>query len=401
MELIKKYWIIFSIGLILRLVIAGITFHPDVRTLSLSSSTIFQIGSLNFYADSIQLPSRDILDDLPLSYLISLPVHSIFRLLVNINIENIFLSNTDKLFGSSSIIFYLLYTKAPLIFADLSLAFLLSLSVSNLLQKKVLFLWMFNPVTLWATSAIGQMDIYPTFFIFLSWLLIRKGKLSWAAFALGLGGAIKSGPFLLFPLLLGLGKNWLEKIKIIILVFLPYLITVMPYLQFQEFRQNALLAPQLAKSFFARISLSGGESIFITAAAILFIYFLYFAQKRSAEDFLKYGLVILLLILSFTHFHLQWFLWLIPFLIIWLINNWTSDTKMATAGIFTGFLMMLFLFDASLQIKLLAPVFPILDKAVGLSEILSSDQTFFLRSLAASIFGASSLFLVFKILRKN
>ncbi len=401
MELIRKYWIIFLIGLILRLVIAGITFHPDVRTLSLSSSTIFQIGSLNFYADSIQLPSRDILDDLPLSYLISLPVHSIFRLLVNINIENIFLSNTDKLFGSSSIIFYLLYTKAPLIFADLSLAFLLALSVSSFLQKRVLFLWMFNPVTLWATSAIGQMDIFPSFFIFLSWFLINKNKLSWAAFALGMGGAIKSGPFLLLPLLLGLSKNFREKIKLTILVILPYLVSVVPYLQSAEFRKNALMAPQLTKSFFAQISLSGGESIFIAAAAILFIYFLYFSEKRLAEDFLKYGLVILLLTLSFTHFHLQWFLWLTPLLLIWLINNWTNDIKLATLGLSVGLLTMFFLFDASLQIKLLAPVFPVLDKAIGFAEVLSNTQIFFFRSLAASIFGAASLFLSLKIIRKN
>lgn len=400
MDNFKKYWFLILIGLILRLVIGAFSFHPDVRTASLSSAVLFQENSLNFYSESKKLAPGEILDDLPLSYLILIPIHLIFRPLVDENAESLFLTHTQSLFGSPQLLLYLIYTKLPLILFDLMVGFLLALLVANTLQKKILFLWMLNPLTLWATAAIGQIDIFPTLFIILAWFLIKKGKLNWASLALGAGGAIKSGPFLLVPLLVGLGGNFREKFTLILFSLLPYVITVTPYLPTRDFRQDALLAPQLVKSFFAQMPLSGGEVIFIVPAILIFLYLVYFSTKRETKDFLKFSIVALLLVLAFTHFHIQWFLWVTPFLLLWLIENWSKEIILATAGLFFSLLVMIFLFDSSLQLKLFAPLFPILDQAKGLAEILTNEQLTFFRSAVASIFAACSIFLSFKILKK-
>lgn len=401
MEIFKRYWLIILIGFILRLVISGVTFHPDVRSTALPSAVVFREGSLNFYEDSKKLSPNEILDDLPLSYFINLPLHLILRPFISNVIEDQFLNNSNVLFGNPSLWFYLIYTKLPLVIFDLGLGLLLTFLVVESFKKQVLYLWLFNPFTLWVTLAIGQFDIIPTFFIVLTWFLIKKEKLQWAALTLGTGGAIKSAPFLLVPFLVGLGKNWTQRVILLILALVPYLITVIPYLGTDEFRRNALFAPQLSKSLYANIALSGGEKIILVPAILLVLYLLYFSKKREIRDFLNFSLILLLSVLSLTHFHIQWFLWVMPFLIIWLLGNWHNEIKLTSVGIFLSLLIMLFLFDSSLQIKLPAPIFPGLDNSLGLKEILSDEQGIFLRSVAASIFAGVSGFLVWRVLRNS
>lgn len=399
-EIIRKYWGLLLIGLALRLVIAGITFHPDVTTPAVTSAVVFREGALNFYEDAPRINPQEVLDDLPLSYLISLPFHIIARPLVSEDIETTFFFNRSVLFGSPVFWIYLIYIKFPLILFDLAVGVLLALTLVNF-QKRVLFFWIFNPITLWATSAIGQLDIYLVFFITLAYFFAKKGYLNWAALSLGAGGAIKSTPFLLVPLLLGLAKNWKERISIIILACLPYLVTVIPYLGSSEFRQNALFAPQLSKVFFASFPLSGAESILVVPTILLLLYLLFFSRKRDVSDFLHFSIAILLSILVFTHFHMQWFLWVTPFLFIWFVDNWRGGIQLAIWLLLVSWLLMLFLFESSLQVKLFAPFFPGLDWAIGLKEILPENQGTFLRNIAASIFAASSGFLVWKLLRDN
>lgn len=399
MEIVSKYWIVLLLGLLLRLIITAFTFHPDVKTPALSSAVFFQQKSLDFYSQSPKLAPAEVLDDLPLGYLISLPVHLLGRWLVSPGMEKVFLSEHHQLFGQSQLMLYLLYTKLPLIIFDLGLAILLVSLVAPQTKGKVLKLWIFNPMTLWATAAIGQFDVYPTFFMILALSFVLKSKLNWAALSLGAGGAIKFAPFLLLPFLLGLASSYKQRIILIVVASLPYLLTVIPYLPSWEFRQNALFAPQLEKSFFAKIPLSGGESIFLTTAVLSFLYFFYLIKKHEAYDFLRFSLASLLATLSLTHFHIQWFLWVMPFLLIWLLDNWKEGVPLVFSTLFLSLLLMFFLFEASLQVKLLAPLLPGLDQAFGLAEILSSAQITLLRGLAASIFAASSVFLILKILK--
>lgn len=400
-EIIKKYWVLILIGLILRLLVAAFTYHPDSKTPAVASAVLFREGSINFYSDYKKLAPRETLDDLPLSYFISIPIHAILRIFIDPNLETKFFINSSSILGNPAGWFYLMYIKIPMIIFDIILGIILSLSVKEIKQKRVLTLWMFNPVTLWATAAIGQADIYPTFFIMLAYFFIRKGKLDFAALSLGFGGAIKSVPFLLIPFILGLTNSWKERIKLITLSSIPYLVTVLPYLQSADFRHNALFAPQLSKTLFAKLPLSGGESVFIVPLILVALYLIYFSQKREILDYLKFSITALLLILSFTHFHLQWFLWITPLLIVWLANHWREATKIMIACLTLSLLVMLFMFDSSLQFKLFAPLFPSLDKINGFAEVLSSDQVYFYRSIAATIFLSSSIAFIWYLFKNH
>ena len=399
-EIIRKYWFILMIGLILRLVVAGLTFHPDLVTPAKASAIVFQEKTLDFYGNSFKVAPGEILDDLPLSYLISLPFHGLIRPLVSEDLENIFFANRSVLFGLPNFWFYLIYIKFPFIIFDLSLGILLVL-IMEAYQKKILTIWMFNPITLWVALAIGQADIYPSFFILLSFFFLRKNNLNNAALSLGFGGAIKSAPFLLVPLLIGFCKTWRQRLTVLLLSIIPYLVTVIPYLGSSNFKENALFAPQLSKMLYATIPLSGIESIFIVPTFILFLYLIFFSKKQVDNDFLSCGISIFLAILMFTHFHMQWLLWAMPFLLIWHINNEEKAGKLAFWGLIISWVLMLFLFESSLQMKLFAPIFPYLDRAIGLNEILSTIQGNFLRNIAATIFAGSSIYIIYTLIHRS
>lgn len=401
METVKKFWWIILLGILIRVVIAAVTFHPDVRNNSIVSTIILREGNLNPYDFANNLKTDDprkkiykqeVVDDLPLVYWINIPVQFILRPFVDSNIEYQYLGKIENVFGNPALFIYLLIIKSQLILFDIALGILLTYSVAEKFKKKNLMFWMFNPMTLWATSAIGQFDIIPTFLMALSYYLLTKGSYKWSVFSLGLSAAIKSFAFLIFPFLFFLVKGWKERIKLTIIFLIPWVFSVAPYFGSPGFRQNALFAPQLAKTLYAKIPISGGEAILITPIILAMLYLVYLSQKREALNFLKFSLSTLLLVLTFTHFHIQWFLWVTPFLLIIWVNKLKNALKWSIVLLGISVLIMLFLFEPSLQIRLFAPIFPMLNQMKGLADILGSDRTNFLRDTAATIFAASAIF---------
>lgn len=397
-KIIHSFWPLLLVGLVLRLILAATTFHLDVKAQMVASAGYFN-GDWDVYAYARSIHPDTVLDKLPMSYFLDFPLRLPLHFLENNAKEKIFLLSPDKLFGDPWLFGYLIYAKLPFILIDIMVGILLALNVLSQKQKQVLIFWMFNPVTLWASAMIGQIDIYIAFFILLALSFVKKSKYNWAAFILGIGGAVKSAPFLLVPLLLGMVDSWKKRIGLILLSILPYCISIFPYLSSPTFRHDALLAPQLSKMLYAKLDLSRGEAIFITMVLTAFLYLQFINKKRNTDDFLKYSISIFLVILALTHFHIQWSIWVMPLLILWLVDHFENDIRLALGFLFLGLLMMLFLFEGALQVRLFAPLFPSLDQALGLKEILSDQQVIFWRSIAASIFAGSSGFLIWRILR--
>ncbi len=400
LDLIKKYWLLLLIGLAFRLILSATTFHLDVKSQMVASATYFA-GQLDPYHFARLIHPDTVLDKLPMSYFLDFPFRFPLHFFVDSSKEKIFLLSPNKFFGDPWLLSYLVYAKLPFLFADMLVGILLALLVSPQKQRTILSIWMFNPFTLWATSMIGQIDIYISFFILLSFWLIRHSKFYAAAFVLGIGGAVKSAPFLLLPLLIGLVPDMKRKFLIIFFGVVPFLLTVLPYLPSADFRRDALFTPQLSKMLYIQLPLSGGENLFLNLTLIVLAYIFFFSRSRNAEDFSNYAIAIFLIILSLTHFHLQWVLWIMPLLILWLIDHWHTGTKLAVGILIVSFLMMLFLFEASLQIRLFSPIFPQLDQAKGLWEILPNERMIFLRSIAASLYAGGSFYLVFRLVKQD
>ena len=183
------------------------------------------------------------------------------------------------------------------------------------------------------------------------------------------------------------------------LASVPYLLTVTPYLWSPSFRQDALFAPQLSKILFTSLPISGGAALLIVPTVLVFIYIYYLSKRRDLDDFLNFAIITLLMILSLTHFHLQWFLWVIPFLLIKFRGTREPGIILSLIGIKISLIGMLLLFDSSLSIKLFSPIIPSLDPMVGFAESLGPERVTFFRNIFASLFAGSNFYLIWKILK--
>src|SRR3989344_8368874 len=403
---IKKYWWIILLGFLVKSIIASVTYHVDVRVINLTSFIMLEKNDFNPYeymrdSNFFEHPGDEQPDDLPLQYLIHLPIDFLTRPLINQNSEMNFFLRADKILGSFELFKHLFLIKLPLVLFDLSLGIVLAFSVSEKKRLIALIIWILNPVSLWATEGVGQVDIFPTFFLSLSYFLLVRKKMEFSALSLGTAAALKSFPFLIAPFLILMGKTFWAKVKLAILIAVPYVISILPYINSPAFKEDALFAPQMDKILYAKIYLSGGEVIIISVAILFVLYFYYFQKSKNAFNFLTFSFTSLLLILAVSHFHMQWLLWLTPFLIILLLERSSVFLRLGALGIGLSALGMLFLFDPTLQFQLFAPVFPSLVSAKGLDAILNTDQLFLTRSLLATVFAASSIYLSVNLLFKN
>lgn len=385
----KKVLNILILGVILRIFLAATTFHPDIRAFDLggrlvASGNIFNIYSYKGNLTEFIYP--------PAIYL----VHGIFQFIYGgifkIPFPEKYLAGDPQIFGDFLFNIHLLLLKTPYIFFDLMLGFLLMGLVSEKYKKLIFFLWIFNPINLYTTYMMGQFDVIPTFFTVLSLFFITRNKLNWAAIALGGGIAFKIYPVLLIVPLIILGKNLVKVTKLLLLISLPYLLSILPYLSSSGFRSNALIAGQTSKSLYANIPISGGEAIILFPTALIFIY-LFFLKNRKI--IWQSYLIILLLFFIFTHYHPQWFVWVTPFLILSLILNKFKNLLPVTL-ILLSWIGSLFFFDPSLTVNMFAPLFPHLVNVPSIWTLLHLNLDYnFVRSILQTVFTGAALYLIY------
>lgn len=369
----NKILIIILVGIFLRLFLAFSTFHPDLLAFHLGGKLVGEGNILNLYDYSSNVAT---LNYPPLIYWF-------FGLFNFLSIWGIWL------------------LKLPYLFFDLFLGLLLFRLVEEKKKVLTLGLWMFNPVSLYATYMMGQFDIIPAFFTVFSFYLVAKNRLKWAAFVLGFGVAFKLYPvFLLIPLVI-LGKTYWEKFKLAVLALLPYALSILPYIQSPGFRQTALFANQSSKSLYASIPVSGGESIILFPASLILFYFLIRDKSFDRLSFWKVYLIPLLLFFIFTHYHPQWLIWVSPFLILDLIIERFKNLLPILLISLTWF-GSLFFFDPSLTIGLFAPLFPVMANASSIWSLLNLSVDYnFSRSIIQTVFASSAFYLIFKTLPRK
>lgn len=375
----KAFWIIVIIGTALRVFLSLTTFHPDMQVFKLAGELVAAGNILNLYDFT---SSSAVFNYPPAIYLF----HGIFTFLF-------------QLLGLSAINQFhinLLLLKLPYLIFDLLTGIILFKLFDS--PKKALWaftLWIFNPISLYATYMMGQFDIIPTFFIILSIYLAVKGKLEWAALALGGGVAFKLFPiFLVIPLVI-LGKSYPGRLKLLILAILPYVLSIIPYISSSSFRATALFANQSSKSLYAAIPVSGGESI-ILFPAFLLLFFLITWGYKLRTDINKLYLIPLLLFFIFTHYHPQWLIWIMPLLILELVRSGLRNF-LPYLLILVSWVASLFFFDPSLTVGILSPVAPVLRDMPSIWVLLGINIDYNLsRSLIQTVFVSGVMYLIFQ-----
>jgi len=400
------------LAIIVRIFLSFTTYHSDVIPFDFAGKVIKAGNIVNFYDYLWQLPDsspylkvypRNLFNYPPLPYFFLGGASLLTTWIVDPVIHDNFVLDFRSTLGNSQLNLLLLMMKLPYFIFDIAIAFILMSFFKTEKEKLWAFgLWMFNPVNLYATYMIGQFDIIPTFLSVVAlYFVVKKDRYYLAAILLGLGAAFKIFPLLFIIPLAFVKTDWLSRIKILLIAGITYTISAFPFIMSSGFRRTAMLAGQTTKSFYAQIPISGGESIILFFAAVIFIYILFLYRKTVVEDLWKRFFVMILVFFIFTHFHPQWFLWTMPFFVIDLVY-----TKFKHLPLFVGLLVvyigMITFFDSGLSIGLFAPInstlynLPDFWKLLGLNLDVNMS-----RSLLHTVFVGISMYYIYYYFPKH
>lgn len=353
----KKLFPWLILGLLIRLYLMPTVIHPDIRGFNLAAYFITQKGeTFTFYDHISKLPRTDRLvemfhDDLfiypPLAYL----SHAFFMWILSpVYPWDAFHQMIDEMsrlpeLSSTPLLLFLL--KLPYLVADFLCLLVLRKIVAEKHQFITSVLWIFNPITIYASYMISQFDIFIALFLLLGVWFSSRGK-PWAtAITFGLAAGFK--PFPLFFLLFIPAKNLFHRIWHLLLGVFVYLGIIAPYLNSPGFKQYALLANQTDKLLYARIMVSGSQYLPLFFVGLFLLFWWNYYRSRDLP-FWGWMAAVTLLFYSVSLYHPQWFVWGVSFLLLGLVYR--PATRILGLVMFACYLITVLLFEPSLNFGL-------------------------------------------------
>lgn len=390
--------------------ISGITYHPDLSGQLLSGYFFGYKNVTNIYDYLVSLPpTHPLVKNFGVSDIFIYPPLTYFTLGSFIKItsplvpEKFFLNlmNGMSIYKQTGLVWNLIVLKFPYLIIDIAMAFVLASLFDNEKQKKWAFLlWLFNPITFYATFSMGVFDIIPAFFTVLSLVFAKKNKLSLAAVMISIGAAYKQYPLFLLPFVVFSAKGFWNRIKVALCGVVPYLLTIAPYLHSSAFKAM-VFGPKSQKEFYMEWLVSGADGLYPYLLGFVLLVWHAYRNLHLSEKLWKYYLAYFLILFSVTNYHPQWFLWVAPFLVIELVaNNWHNLWIDLT--IFACYVFIVLTFDYSLSVGLFAVINHSLNNFPGFDKLIAAKtDLFFLKSSVRSIMAATSVFLILDLLKSK
>jgi len=217
--------------------------------------------------------------------------------------------------------------KVPYLIFDLGCAFLLLGIFQN--QKKGLnafIFWMVNPIVIFATYIAARYECICIFFILLSFYYAKNNMFIKSLLFFGGSIVIRLYPLILLPFfIIILGKNVGEYLKLAFWGLLPLgTITVLDKLFHRVGEIGGAMgmhqANYLLTMKFYMGHLKDYIFIFVAAYGFLLLY-THFTTDHSFENLRKSLLMLMLLFFATCFFHAHYFMWLIPFLTLQIVED--------------------------------------------------------------------------------
>lgn len=398
---------IFVLAAFTYLFLAPFTYHPDIKTIFYQSQFLSQ-GIFNIYSFFAANPEKAFLGPFvypPLAFftfgLLFIPV----KMIAGSGFVD-WLGMGNDAVGVTHIFQYLFVLKLPVIIAHFITAFVMMKFIDGEKKQKIaLSLWFFNPISLYTVGFMGQIDSFAVLLTVLA-LLLAKKKSIYATVLLGLGAAFKTYPLLVLPFLaIYSGKTWSKKLLSFALGFGTYLLFILPFITTPAFYSSTFVSGLSQRLFELKLYLGFGENILIVPA-LLIILFLFAVSKRieNINQLSNFFLAVFFVTVTSVHFHPQWALWFLPFLIIsFIYNAKDSSVWIALTLLFLGWLGNILLFDDKfLSWGILSPIDPGILFLPTLSELLHRFfDPLLLQSIFHTIMLASGVYLVSKSFKEN
>lgn len=312
---------VFIVAAFFYFFIAPFFFHPDIKIIYYLSQFLSH-GVVNIYQYIATHPDKAMLGPFvypPLSYFTVGIVYPVINLLAGSGFTP-WLGMGNDAVDVAGIFRYLFLIKTPLILTLLITGWALS-KISS--RKAVLWIWFFNPLTIYIVGFMGQIDILPVMLTVLA-LLWAKPKPFLAAVLLGLGGALKTYPLLFLPFLALLSTANLKRSALIFVAGLvPYLLIITPFLVTPAFYSDTLTSGLTQRVLQLALPLGFMENLYLVPAILTMLVLAAGLLHRGQIHRLSgYWLAASLLPVVLSHFHPQWLLWSLPFIILYF--DWLS-----------------------------------------------------------------------------
>lgn len=308
MHKIEKSVIILAV--LIRFLIAPFFYHPDIKS-QLFHSQYLSHGVVNIYdfvdKNRSHLAYPNIFVYLPFTYYF---FGSIDFILAPIYPHDLYQWLND--WGENqnnypNMIFFMLVLKLPYLAFDLLLGIFLYKIYKN---KKVLYFWYFNPISLYLIYILGNFDVIPAFLTVLSFYFIKNKKQLPAYLTIGIAIALKIYPVIFLPFLFFYDqKNIIKNIKYAIFSAVPLVISILPFLTQKSFYDSFIGSGLTQKILEYRL---GGIPIFPIFFILILINYFFSKSKFKFEIGV---LQTFLIFIGLVKFHPQWIMWFFPFII--------------------------------------------------------------------------------------
>lgn len=311
------------------LIIAPITYHPDTK-LVLYYSTLGNEKVWNIYkylnenidnAPKFHYP--------PMNYWVVKSELPMVKLVGGSGIVKWLGTGSNIAFLDKDIFRYNLASKLPLIIMILITGFVIyKISIkSGLSENKarlVSLIWYLNPITLYSGIVMGQNDILAITPFIIGWYYYFDYPVL-AFLFFGLASSVKSFPLIWAIALAGVypTKNWFKKIFFGLIPIIFYLITILPFIKYDYFVKDVMNSGLAMRMFELLFHIGSGFSIPIVPLLLILVT-LIGIKNNLGTNFSGLATLLLtinLVILGFSNFNPQWFIWIMPFLSILLIKK--------------------------------------------------------------------------------
>lgn len=393
------------LAIVLRLLVAAFYFHPDIKTYNFQASFLRK-GVVNIYSYLVDnkktLPLKDDFVYFPLTYF----VVGGYQIIASPTLGPNFVSWLANASGNSAVrdpnIFrYLIVLKLPYLIIDIGIAYLLLRYFTNDPEKgkKAFIIWLFNPFTIILFYVFSNIDIIPVALGLVSLLMVKKDRLALASFILAVASGFKLYPLLFIPFLVLYAKTVKERLIIIGVFTATFLVITLPFMS-GAFVQSALVSGLTTRIFSPSFSLGFNESnIFGLTGTTALFFFAYLIDKKI--NLLFYWTTILLIIFSFSHFHIQWLAWLAPFVVILFVEKPRLGSTILFLAV-CAFLIPPLYEDRFMSVDLLRVYSTLYDLApTPFTFIQKFYDPYNLQSIFHSLFAGGSTLLIYKLYKEK
>lgn len=270
---------------------------------------------------------------------------------------------------------HLFVARIPLLTFDL-LLFYLFLKMFPTKKELVLYVYWCSPIIFFINYIHGQLDIIPTTIFFYAIYLLVNKRYFLSALLTAIAAATKSHVLIFLPfILLFMYKQRIKATRLIAFLFilaLLYFMLIFPYVFSDAFIEMVFKAAEQKRIYEFAIPVSKTLNI-VVCPVVIFILFMKFAsyKKLNKEILFMFAGIVFACFVVFVTPMPGWFLWSLPFLVYFYINNVEYSRAPFILYNFIYIVYFLFFFEKQPQF-LNSFIEPSLSNNLALSLMISS-----------------------------